>query len=175
MKAVALTRFGGPEELRLKELPVRALGPGEVAIRVRAAAVNPIDWRIRQGGLQGRVPHEFPLIPGWEAAGIIEDPGDTGEQWRVGDRVFCYCRKSLLRDGAYAERLNVAAEAVAAMPGNLSFVEAASVPLGVLTAYQALFDRGHLLEGQTVLIQAAAGSVGAFAVQLAKQAWATVL
>lgn len=166
MKAIAIENFGGRSELKLMELPKPVAGTGEVLIKVKAAGVNPVDWKIREGLLRFRLPHQFPIILGWDAAGTIVG---TGEE------VYAYCRKPVIKDGTYAEYVVVPRTSVAPKPKNLSFVEAASVPLAALTAYQSLFDAAGLKRGQTTLIHAAAGGVGGFAVQLAKLAGARVI
>lgn len=111
--------------------------------------------------------HRFPLIPGWDAAGIIEDTGGGVTAFRAGDEVYAYCRKPVVQYGCYAEYVTVPESFVARKPSTLSFEEAASVPLAGLTAFQSLFEAAKLQKGETILIQAAAGGVGSFAVQLA--------
>lgn len=166
MKAIAINNFGGRDQLKWMELPDPVPGKGEVRVRVKAAGVNPVDWKIREGLLRFRLPHQFPIIPGWDMAGVVED---TGEE------VYAYCRKPIVKDGAYAEWIVLPRDYLAPKPKNLSFIEAASIPLAALTAYQSLFDAAKLKKGQTVLIHAAGGGVGGFAVQLAKWAGAHVI
>ena len=166
MKAIAIDNFGGRTELKLRELPTPVAGKGEVLIKVKAAGVNPVDRKIREGLLRTRLPHQFPIILGWDAAGTVVGTGAA---------VYAYCRKPIIKDGTYAEYVVVPKTSIARKPKNLSFVEAASVPLAALTAYQSLFDAAGLKRGQRVLIHAAAGGVGGFAVQLAKQAGAYVI
>ena len=166
MHAIAINQFGGRGELKWMELPVPVAGPGEVLIQIKAAGVNPVDWKIREGLLRFRLPHQFPIIPGWDAAGTIVGTGEA---------VYAYCRKPIVKDGTYTEYVAVPRSNVAPKPKTLSFIEAASVPLAALTAYQSLFDAAGLKRGQTVLIHAAGGGVGGFAVQLAKLAGARVI
>ena len=175
MRAVAIQQFGGRETLQVMELPVPSVGSHDVLIQVRAAGVNPVDWKIREGWLREMFPHVFPVIPGWDVAGIVTEVGPQATRVAVGDHVYAYCRAPTIQWGAYAEYLVLPHEQVCRKPRTLSFEEAASIPLAALTAYQSLFDAARLREGETVLIHAAAGGVGGFAVQLAKHAGATVI
>lgn len=174
MKAIAIEQFGGQEVLKLVDLPVPDCGPGEVLVRVKAAGVNPVDWKIREGWLKEMLPHAFPLIPGWDVAGTVEAVGAGVQAWQVGDDVYAYARKPTVQHGAYAEFITLDAAHVARKPANLTFEEAASVPLAALTAWQSLFGPGQLKETERVLVHAAAGGVGSFAVQLARNAGAEV-
>ncbi len=175
MRAIALNSFGGLEQLTLMELPVPVPGPDEVLIRIKAAGVNPVDYKIREGYLKDAIPHRFPVIPGWDASGIVEKVGSQATRFAPGEAVYAYCRKALVCGGTYAEYVAVPEECVARKPARLSFEEAASVPLAALTAYQALFDAGKLCRGQSVAILGATGGVGGFAVQLAHNAGAQVI
>jgi len=167
MKAVAITEFGGREKLTIMDLPKPAVHKGEVLIRVKAAGINPVDIKIREGMLKNRMPNHFPIILGWDAAGIIEKTGEGVGSVSAGDEVFAYCRTETVHAGSYAEYIVLPEGNVAKKPIAMSFEEAASVPLSGLTAYQALFDSARLQMGETVLIHRAAGGVGGFAVQLA--------
>lgn len=175
MKAIAIEEFGGIEKLQLMNLEVPRSGDDELLVHVRAAGVNPVDWKIREGRLAKMFPHRFPLILGWDAAGVVVKAGANVNRFSAGDPVFVYCRKPEVHDGAYAEFIAVSHHHVAKMPANLAFKEAASVPLAALTAMQALYDKGAVDVDETVLIHAAAGGVGGFAVQLAKLRGATVV
>ncbi len=175
MKAIAIEAFGGSDQLRLMDLPMPQPAAGEIRIRVKAAAVNPVDWKVCEGKLQGRIPHEFPLIPGWDAAGVVDACGPGAAKFKPGDEVYAYCRKPLLKHGTYAEYLCIAESAAARKPARLSFEEAAAVPLAGLTAYQCLVDAAGLKSRQSALIHAAAGGVGGFGVQIAKNLGARVL
>ncbi len=175
MRAIAIQEFGGRDNLQLMDLPIPAVGAQEVLIRVKAAGVNPVDWKIREGFLRDLFPHEFPIILGWDAAGVVEKIGSEVTGHRVGDEVYAYGRLPVVHNGSYAEYIALPANIVAKKPVSLSFEQAASIPLAALTAYQSLFDAGGLQSGETVLIHAAAGGVGGFAVQLAKQHGATVI
>lgn len=175
MKAVYLNDFGSEAVLQYGDLPRPEPQPGELLIRVRAAGVNPVDWKIREGWLKTRLPHQFPIIPGWDVAGEVAAVGPGARGFQRGDAVYAYARKPVVKDGCYAEYVTLPARQVAPKPKNLSFEEAASIPLAALTAWQSLFDAADLKKGQVVLIHAAAGGVGGFAVQLAKLHGALVL
>lgn len=175
MKAIVMKGFGGTEALIWQEIPTPTPAPGEVLIRIRAAGVNPVDWKIGEGGLARLFPCAFPLIPGWDAAGTIAALGEDVSGFAEGDRVWSFCRKPVIQWGTYAEYVTMPAHAVALMPGSLSFSQASAIPLAGLTAWQSLFDVAQLRPGQTVLIHAAAGGVGSLAVPLAKWAGATVI
>jgi NADPH2:quinone reductase len=172
---MAINKFGGRDKLQLMDLPVPEPRDNEVLVQIKAAGVNPVDWKIREGMLKDRLPHEFPLILGWDAAGVVARTGRNAKRLSQGDEVFAYCRKPLVKDGAYAEFITLAEDNVVLKPKSMSYAEAATVPLAALTAHQALFDAGALDAGQTVLIHAAAGGVGTFAVQLAKDRGAKTL
>lgn len=172
MKAMIIREFGGPENFEAAELPVPVPAPGEVLVRVRAASVNPVDCKIRRSGAWARVP--MPAILGYDAAGVVESLGANVTHLAVGDEVF-YCARIFGRQGTYAEYHVEDASIVAKKPPALSFEEAASLPLAAITAYDAVVTFFQTKPGDTVLIQAGAGGVGAFAVQLAKAAGARVI
>jgi len=194
MKAMGIRAFGGRERLALLDVPCPAPGPGEVRIRIAASGVNPIDWKIREGLRQDRLPHVFPVVLGWEAAGTIDAIGegagkgagagdgeaagapsrDGAADWAVGDAVCAYARQPVVHAGTYAEAIVLPAASVARAPRSIDAVHAACLPLAGLTAWQAL-DALALQAGETLLIHAAAGGVGAFAVQLARVRGARVL
>lgn len=175
MKAITIEQFGGPNQLKPSKLPTPPVADNEVQIQIHYTSVNPVDWKIREGYLANRLPHAFPIILGWDAAGVITAVGANVKKWKVGDEVFAYCRKPTVQWGTYAEYISVEENSVAAKPKNLTFAQAAAIPLVGLTAWQALFDAAKLKKGETVLIQAGAGGVGSLAVGLAKQAGATVI
>jgi len=125
--------------------------------------------------LRTLLPHRFPLIPGWDAAGTVEALGGEVRGLAVGDRVYSYCRKPVVQWGTYAQFVTMTASAVAKMPSSIDFAQAAGIPLVGLTSWQALFDAGGLQAGQTVLIHAGAGGLGSIAIQLAKHAGARVI
>ncbi|MCZ6803304.1 MAG: NADP-dependent oxidoreductase [Proteobacteria bacterium] len=167
MRAVYIDKFGGPNVLKLGKLPVPALAEDQVLVRVSHAGVNPVDWKIREGNLESLFPHAFPLIPGWDMAGTIETVGANVEQFKPGDKVYAYSRLDTVQHGTYAEFAPADVTAVAHMPTNLSFAEAASIPLAMLTAWQALVEFADIQAGETVLVCAGAGGVGGFAIQIA--------
>jgi len=175
MKAVGINAFGGRERLEWMEAPLPEPLEGEIRIRLKAAAVNPVDWKIREGRLKDRMPHAFPIILGWDGAGVVEALGRGAKRFNAGDEVYAYCRKAVVRDGTYAEYIVLAENNASSKPSNLSFEEAASVPLAALTAYQCLLGAARLKQDETVLVHAAAGGVGHFAVQMAKHRGARVL
>ncbi|MBI5691025.1 MAG: NADP-dependent oxidoreductase [Verrucomicrobia bacterium] len=173
MKAVCIYSYGGPGVLVYQEMPCPRPGPGEVLIRVHAAGINPIDWKVREGHLQAMLHHTLPLVLGWDLSGQVEIVGSGVLRLNVGDGVFS--RPDTSRDGAYAEFIVVRETEVALKPQSIDHVHAAALPLAGLAAWQALFDTAHLGAGQAVLIHAAAGSVGLLAVQLAKRTGAHVI
>jgi NADPH:quinone reductase-like Zn-dependent oxidoreductase len=132
MKAVRIHEYGGPEVLRLEDAPIPVPAAGEVLIRVHAAGINPVDWKIREGRLRGRVEHRLPLILGWDVAGVIEALGPGVTQFKIGDAV--YARPDIARNGGYAEYIAVRASEVALKSKSLDFIHAAAVPLAALTA-----------------------------------------
>jgi NADPH:quinone reductase-like Zn-dependent oxidoreductase len=170
MKAVRIHSYGGSDVLTYEDAPRPVPHHNEVLIRVHAAAINPVDWKIREGKHQ--LGHVLPLILGWDVSGVIEGIG-PGATWDIGEEV--YSRPNLMRNGGYAEYIVVAEAELAEKPKSVDHVHAAAVPLAGLTAWQALFDHGHLKTGQTVLIHAASGGVGSYAVQLAKWKGARVI
>lgn len=172
MKAVVIDRYGGIEELVMREVPVPEVKEDQVLIEMRATSVNPYDWKIRNGSLRDMVPFRFPIILGWDAAGIIIGKGSKAGRFEIGDRVFARPRTS--NKGCYAEYVATEEKMLAHIPANLAFEEAASIPLATLTAWQCLMDLGSLRRGQKILIHAGAGGVGRMAIQIAKQVGAYV-
>lgn len=166
MKAIRLRSYGGPEVLVLEQAPRPQLGAGEALIQVRAAGVNPLDWKVRAGHVKGWLPHRFPLILGWDVSGVVEAVAPGEIAFKAGDAV--YGMLDFSRDGAYAEYVAARTLNLALKPKSIDFARAAAVPLASLTAWQSLFDVGGLKPGQIVLIHGGAGGVGHFAVQFAK-------
>jgi NADPH:quinone reductase-like Zn-dependent oxidoreductase len=173
MKAVRIHTYGGPEVLVYEEVPRPQPEKGEVLVRVEAAAVNPVDWKIREGYLREMLPHSMPLIMGWDVSGVVEETGPGVTRFRVGDEVFS--RPDLLRDGTYAEYVVIRETEVAFKPGSIDHLHAAAVPLAGLTAWKSLIEAAGVAPGQRVLIHGAAGGVGSYAVQLAKWRGAHVI
>jgi NADPH:quinone reductase-like Zn-dependent oxidoreductase len=156
-----------------EDAPRPKIAADEVLIRVQAAAVNPLDCKIRAGYFKGLMPHKLPLILGWDVAGEIVEVGSQVCNFHIADAV--YALADMMRDGAYAGFIAVRAADVAPKPTSLNPVQAACVPMTGLTAWQALFHTGKLSPGQTALIHGAAGGVGSFAVQFAKLQGAEVI
>ena len=173
MKAVRIHNYGGPEVLKFEDAPRPQPGNGEVLVRIHAAAVNPVDWKVRAGRLKERIQYPLPLIPGWDFSGVVEATGPGVTRLKKGDEV--YARPDIARNGAYAEYIVAKESEVALKPKSVDHVQAAAIPLAALTAWQALFDTAGLSVGQKVLIHGAAGGVGSFAVQLAKWKGAHVI
>jgi NADPH:quinone reductase-like Zn-dependent oxidoreductase len=162
MKAVRVHQYGGPQALTLDEVPQPIPGPGQVLVRVRAAGVNPIDWKIRGGYMKDVMPLQLPVTIGFDFSGEIESPGPGVTHFKKGDPVFGTAM------GTFAEYVLTGLAEVAPKPASLDHPHAASIPVSAKTAWQALFDVGGLTAGGKVLIHGASGSVGSFAVQLAK-------
>jgi NADPH:quinone reductase-like Zn-dependent oxidoreductase len=173
MKAVRIHEFGGPEVLKMDEVPVPEPGDEDVLIKVYATSINPVDWKIRSGASKEKFPSALPLTLGWDVSGVIEEVGRNVKNLNPGDEV--YSRPDPTKNGAYAEYIVVKATQVGMKPRNIDHVHAAAVPLAGLTAWQGLFDHGELQKGQKVLIHAASGGVGTFAVQFAKWKGAYVI
>ncbi|MEV8596659.1 NADP-dependent oxidoreductase [Streptomyces sp. NPDC052012] len=175
MKAISYARYGGPEVLELGELRDPKVGPDSVLVKVRAAAVNPVDWKCREGYLDGVLDAVFPVVPGWDVSGVVVQPGVAVAEYAVGDEVMGYVREDFLSRGTFAEYVAAPVRTLARKPRNLSFEEAAGLPLAGLTAYQVLNRVLEVKRGETVLVHAAAGGVGSLAVQLAVHAGARVV
>ncbi|MFE5736545.1 NADP-dependent oxidoreductase [Streptomyces celluloflavus] len=166
MKAIVTHGYGGPEVLVHTDRPDPKVGPDSVLIRVRAAGVNPVDWKIVAGYLDPLMYVHFPLIPGWDVAGVVEAAGADATEYRPGDEVIGYVRKDEVQHGTFAELVAAPVRTLARKPAALSWQQAAGLPLAGLTAYQALRRVGGRA-GETALVHAAAGGVGSFAVQIA--------
>jgi len=173
MLAVRFHSYGSPEVMGLEEVPRPLAGPGEVLIRIHAASVNPLDWKVRAGYLKERLQHRLPLIPGWDVSGVVEAVGPEVTAFSIGDAV--YGMLDFRRNGAYAQYVGANIKDLALKPASIDHIQAAAVPLAALTAWQSLFEVAGLAPGQTVLIHAAAGGVGHFAVQFAKWKGAKVI
>nr|WP_245941657.1 NADP-dependent oxidoreductase [Vallicoccus soli] len=171
---MAITEYGGPEVLRPMDLDDPLVAPDAVLVRVRAAGVNPVDRVIREGYLAGMFPSHFPLVPGWDLAGVVERVGPSVTEFAPGDEVVAYARKDHIQGGTYAELVSAPIRSLARKPERASWAEAAGLPLAGLTAWQSLRAAG-VREGDTVLVHAAAGGVGSLAVQLARVLGAEVV
>ncbi|HEY4147747.1 MAG TPA: NADP-dependent oxidoreductase [Chitinophagaceae bacterium] len=173
MKAIVMNEYGNAGVLKYEDVAKPVPADNEVLIRVKATALNPIDSKIRNGYLQAVMPIHFPFTPGWEAAGIIEAAGKNVTSLRAGDEV--YTRPNFRKAGSYAEYMTVDENEVALKPKSLSFTAAAAMPLVAGSAYTILFKTANVKAGQRIFILGAAGSVGLFAVQMAKLAGAYVI
>jgi NADPH:quinone reductase-like Zn-dependent oxidoreductase len=173
MRAAVIDGYGGAEKLEVREVPEPgAPGTGQVRVRVRAASLNPLDWKVRNGSLRFVLPKKFPLILGFDVAGEVEAVGPEVTRFEPGDPVF---GQALQRHaGGHAEAVLMQESALAHKPESLSFEEAAALPMAGLTALQALRDKGEVATGERVLINGAAGGVGHFAVMIARVVGARV-
>ena len=165
MKAVVIREYGSPEVLQYQEVEPPKIKPDQLLVKVRATCVNPVDWKIRKGMLKLITGNKFPIILGFDLSGDVVEVGSQVTRFKPGDAI--YGNVGLL-GGAYAELAAVPEKSVAPKPTNMTYEEAASVPVAALTALQALRDLAHIQPGQTVLINGASGGVGTFAVQIAK-------
>lgn len=172
MKAVVIEQYGGKNQLKEKDVPTPEIGENQVLIENHATSVNPIDWKVREGHFKDMFKWDFPIILGWDVAGVVVDKGSKVTKFQKGDQVFA--RPATTPNGTYAEFVAVEEHFVASMPEGISFEDSAATPLTALTAWQCLFEAANLQKGQKVLIHAGSGGVGTFAIQLAKWAGAYV-
>jgi NADPH:quinone reductase-like Zn-dependent oxidoreductase len=168
MKAVRLLEYGG--QLVFTDVPTPTFGRDEILVKIKSTAVNHLDLAKASGTARQILPIDLPWIPGHEFSGVVEQVGSDVAEYAPGDAVFGICGM-----GAYAEYLALKPTVVVRMPSNLSFEEAASAPVASLTAWQGVFDHGHLEKGQSILIHGGGGAVGGYAVQFASHAGATVI
>ncbi|UOQ95184.1 NADP-dependent oxidoreductase [Halobacillus shinanisalinarum] len=172
MKAIVIEQYGGKEQLIEQEAPTPEIQQDQVLVELHATSINPIDWKLREGYLQGKLDFEFPIILGWDAAGVVKKIGSEVKNFKEGDRVFA--RPETTRNGTYAQYAAIDEDLLAYLPDSISYGEAAAVPLAGLTAWQCLVDFANIKEGDKVLIHAGSGGVGHFAIQIAKSFGATV-
>jgi NADPH:quinone reductase-like Zn-dependent oxidoreductase len=173
MKAIILKDFGGVEQLELTELPTPVIGEGEVLVQIKAISINPVDAKTRAGkGMAAKLKGENPMILGWDIAGIVTE--SRAEEFEAGDEVSGMVNFPG-HGRAYAEYVAAPADQLALKPGTVNFESAAAATLAALTPWQAFSDHGRLRAGQRVLIHAAAGGVGHFAVQIARHIGAYVI
>lgn len=165
VKALVIDKYG-KAPMRLTEIPTPEITDYEVLTEIHAASINPIDFKIRDGKVKMLLKYEMPLILGNDFSGVVMKVGQKVTRFKVGDEIYARPRKSKI--GTFAEYISVHEDDIALKPKNLSFEEAASIPLVGLTSYQALHDIMHLQKGQKILIHAGSGGVGTFAIQLAK-------
>jgi NADPH:quinone reductase-like Zn-dependent oxidoreductase len=173
MKAVRIHQYGDRDVMQLEDVPVPQILDDEVLIKVVATSINPVDWKVRKGDLKEMITCHLPLILGWDVAGVVEKIGKCVKGFKVGDGV--YSRPELTRDGTYAEYIAVKENEIASKPETISFMEAASLPLAGIAAYESVIQNGKIKRGQSILIHAAAGGVGSISVQLAKWRGARVI
>jgi NADPH:quinone reductase-like Zn-dependent oxidoreductase len=171
MKAARVSKYGSPEVIEIMEMPMPEPGLGQIRIAVKAAGVGPWDALIREGG--SGVPQTLPLTLGSDVAGSVDSFGKNVPGFHTGDEVYGLTNPQFT--GAYTEYCVASAASMAPKPKSLNFIEAASVPVVAVTAWQMLFDYGHAAAGQKVLVQGGAGNVGAYAVQLARNAGLQVI
>jgi alcohol dehydrogenase len=173
MKAALIDRYGRKSPIRVADIPVPSIGDRDLLVQVRAASVNPLDFKIRRGKLKVLLKYRFPLVLGNDLSGIVTAVGAGVTRFKPGDAIYARLDKD--RIGAFAEFAAVREGAAAPMPANVTFEEAAALPLVALTAWQALVDLGRLRPGQKILIHAGSGGVGSMAIQIARHLGATVL
>ena len=174
MRAITYSRYGGADVLELSELPTPKVGPDTVLVRVRATSVNPVDWKVREGYLDAIMDATFPVVPGWDVAGVVERVGLDTPELSVGDEVFGYVRKDVVSGGTTAELVAAPVRTLARKPSSWTWEQAAGAPLAGLTALQTI-DRAGVTSGQTVLVHAAAGGVGSMDFQIAVTRGARVI
>jgi NADPH:quinone reductase-like Zn-dependent oxidoreductase len=174
MKAITYSEYGSPDVLELTDVPLPKVGPGMVLVKVKTAAVNPVDWKIMAGYLDAAMDLQFPAIPGWDVAGVVESVGIDARQFQPGDEVIAYGRKDYVHGGSFAEYIALPERLLARKPASLGWNESAGLPLAGLTAYQVL-NRLGLTSGETVLIHGGAGGVGSLGIQIAVARGAKVI
>jgi len=166
MKAIVIDQYGEKENLKEMQVKIPKMNDDQVLIEMKATSINPIDWKVRKGDFKEKLAFKFPIILGWDAAGIISKVGKNVTDFTVGDKVFV--RPQLSEYGTYAEYIVTDSSLLAKIPSNLSFEEAASIPLAGLTAWQSLVVWGGIRKGDRILIHGGSGGVGSLAIQIAK-------
>ncbi|TDK24491.1 NADP-dependent oxidoreductase [Arthrobacter crusticola] len=167
MKRVVYRAFGGPEQLVIEEAPLPRMAQDSVLVRVRGAAVNPADIAIQHGVMKDQMDTFFPVTPGWDVAGTVEAIGAGVSEFVPGDEVLGYTRQAVLHQGTYAEMVATPVGTLVHKPRSMTWAEAAALPLGGLTAYQAIVHTLRVRKGESVLIHGASGGVGSLASQIA--------
>ena len=173
MKGVRIHEYGNSSVLQYEDAPMPSITSNDVLVRVVAASVNPVDWKIREGYLKQMIPYAMPLTLGWDVSGIVESVGADVTRFKAGDAV--YSRPDIKRNGTYAEYVAIREGELAFKPQTISHAEAASLPLAGITAWEVLITAANLVAGQKVLIHAGSGGVGSLAIQLAKSRGAYVI
>ncbi|APX71474.1 NADP-dependent oxidoreductase [Companilactobacillus allii] len=172
MKAVVINEYGNVDKLQMENITIPEIADDEVLVEVKATSVNPIDWKLREGYLAESIPLKFPIILGWDVAGVITRTGRKVKEFKTGDKVLA--RPDLTNRGTYAEYTAVKEDKLALLPENVSYEEAAALPLAGMTAWQGVYDYLEVKPGQKVLMQGGAGGVGIIAIQLLKHIGAHV-
>ncbi|MFA7267632.1 MAG: NADP-dependent oxidoreductase, partial [Candidatus Nanopelagicales bacterium] len=179
MRAVAATQYGGPETYSVSEVPDPTTGPDRIVVKVEAASINPVDYKILAGALDGAFPVVWPIVPGWDVAGEVLAVGPAVSALRPelvpGAKVFGYARLDFVGAGTWAQQVAMPMRGLALAPQNLDAAHASCLPLAGLTAYQLLTEAVAVQPGECVLIHAASGGVGHLAVQIARSLGATVI
>ncbi len=173
MRAVQIQQYGGVEKLQLQQVEKPVINDDDILVLVKSAAINPVDWKIREGYLQAFIPYEMPFTLGWDVAGVVAEVGANVTEFNVGDEVFS--RPAINRNGSYADYIAVKADEAVLKSTKLDFAQAAALPLAGITAWQCLVDVAEVQAGQRVLVHAGAGGVGHLAIQIAKAKGATVV
>lgn len=166
MKAITYSEYGNPDVLELTDQPMPKVGPGMVLVKIKATSVNPVDWKIMGGYLDPLMDIQFPAIPGWDVAGVVESVGIDSHQFKPGDEVISYARKDYVHGGSFAEYIALPERVLARKPTTLDWNESAGLPLTGLTAFQVL-NRLDVKSGETLLIHGGSGGVGSLAIQIA--------
>ncbi len=166
MKAVFINQYGSTQVLQYGDIETPSINRDQLLVKVHASSVNPVDWKIRAGQLQFLTGYKFPMVLGFDVSGEVVAVGESVTRFQTGDKVYAYLDS--LPGGAYAEYAAVSERVACFKPDNMSYEQAAAVPLAATTALQALRDLGQILPGHKVLINGASGGVGSFAVQIAK-------
>ncbi|WP_263356388.1 NADP-dependent oxidoreductase [Acidicapsa ligni] len=175
MKAIIYRQYGGPEVLEYTDVPEPKLSQTNILIHVKAAALNPADHILQEGHGDSIMDAWFPVIPGWDVAGIVERAGAGVSEFAPGDEVIGFVREEILRHGTYAEKVSAAVSSFARKPRNATWAQAAALPLAGLTAYQAIVHALDIQAGETLLIHGASGGVGSIAAQIAVSLGAKVV
>ncbi|WP_416403444.1 NADP-dependent oxidoreductase [Arthrobacter sp. LFS091] len=166
MKAITYSEYGNPDVLELTDQPMPKVAPGMVLVKIKATSVNPVDWKIMGGHLDPLMDIQFPAIPGWDVAGVVESVGIDAHQFQPGDEVISYARKDYVHGGSFAEYIALPERVLARKPSTLDWNETAGLPLTGLTAFQVL-TRLDVRSGETLLIHGGSGGVGSLAIQIA--------
>ena len=175
MKAIVIEQFGDADQIKITDVANPEPQDNEIQIQVAYAGVSPVDWKVREGYLRELLPHQLPIVLGWDVAGKVTKVGQNVTSFKVGDEVCAYARKFVVKWGTFAEYVCVDAKHVVPKPSKLSLKEAGAIPLVGLTAWQSLVDSAKLKQGETILIHAGGGGVGSIAIQLAKHLGAKVI